>query len=114
MPYLAEHACPVAVHSTVTRTYTAMKTKLTLRLDDDVIARAKAYAAQRGTSVSGLVEDYFRFVAEPVQGGDGTDAPAELDWRDSLPPITRSLVGIAEGVEVTEDDYKRYLEEKHR
>ena len=93
-----------------------MKTKLTLRLDDAVVARAKAYAAARGTSVSGLVEDYFRLVAS---GGDGgpPEAPAETaapDWRASLPPITRSLVGIAEGVDVTEEDYKRHLEEKHR
>ena len=55
-----------------------MKTKLTLRLDDAVIARAKAYAAARGTSVSGLVEDYFRLVAEP--GGDGGPT-ADDDWR---------------------------------
>ena len=92
-----------------------MKTKLTLRLDDAVVARAKAYAAARGTSVSGLVEDYFRLVAaEP--GGDGGHGPASdaADWRASLPPITRSLVGIAEGVDVTEEDYKRHLEEKHR
>ena len=92
-----------------------MKTKLTLRLDDAVIARAKAYAARRGTSVSGLVEDYFRLVAADAHG-DGGHKPAEPadDWRAALPPITRSLVGIAEGVDMTEEDYKRYLEEKYR
>ena len=56
-----------------------MKTKLTLRLDDAVIARAKAYAAARGTSVSGLVEDYFRLVAADARGDGGP--PAEADWR---------------------------------
>ena len=91
-----------------------MKTKLTLRLDDAIIERAKAYAAARGTSVSGLVEDYFRLVAEPA-GGDGAGAPTEADdWRAALPPVTRSLVGIAEGIDVTEDDHKSYLEEKYR
>ena len=92
-----------------------MKTKLTLRLDDAVIERAKAYAAARGTSVSGLVEDYFRLVASGLHG-DGGHTPAEpaADWRAALPPITRSLVGLAEGVDVTEQDYKRYLEEKYR
>lgn len=92
-----------------------MKTKLTLRLDDAVVARAKAYAAARGTSVSGLVEDYFRLVAAEPGGGGGHGPSGDADdWRASLPPITRSLVGIAEGVDVTEEDYKRYLEEKHR
>ncbi|GAB5536891.1 MAG: DUF6364 family protein [Rubricoccaceae bacterium] len=88
-----------------------MKTKLTLRLDEAVIERAKAYAARRGTSVSGLVEDYFRLVATEPSGGDGASGD---DWISSLPPITRSLIGIAEGVNVTEEDYKRYLEAKHR
>lgn len=81
-----------------------MKTKLTLRLDDAVIARAKAYAAARGTSVSGLVEDYFRLVAEPnsVDGG----APAAPNWRDGLPPVVRDLLGsaVGAGTEELRDD----------
>jgi Family of unknown function (DUF6364) len=32
-----------------------MKRNLTVQLDDDVIAKAKVLAAQRGTSISGLV-----------------------------------------------------------
>ena len=93
-----------------------MKTKLTLRLDDAVVARAKAYAAARGTSVSGLVEDYFRLVAS---GGDGgpPEAPAETtapDWRASLGPRVRALVDRpAPAREVTEDDHRRHLAEKH-
>ena len=91
-----------------------MKTKLTLRLDETVIERAKMYAAARGTSVSGLVEDYFRLVAHAAPdpaGGDG----AEMDWRDSLGARVRSLLDRpAPHIDVDEEDYKRYLEIKYR
>jgi len=36
------------------------------------------------------------------------------DWKQSLPPITRSLVGSLAGSKLNEDDYHRHLEEKHR
>ena len=36
-----------------------MSTKLTLRLDAELIEAAKAYAAQEGRSVSELVAGYF-------------------------------------------------------
>jgi len=87
-----------------------MKTKLTLRLEGDVIERAKAYATRRGTSVSGLVEDYFRLVAQPSARGDG----AEPDWRAGLGPRVRELLDRpAPSVDVDEDDYRRYLETKY-
>ena len=92
-----------------------MRTELTFRLDAAVVARAEAYAAARGTSVSGLVEDYVRSVtAEPSGDGDHGPVGDADDWRASLPPITPSLVGIAEAVDVTEEGHKRALEEKHR
>jgi len=40
-----------------------MKTKLTLRIDDQTIARAKVYAAKSGKSLSKLVESYLNSVA---------------------------------------------------
>lgn len=46
-------------------TYTlrpVMKTKLTLRLDADLKEQAKRFAEGHGTSVSQLVEDYFRLL----------------------------------------------------
>jgi len=69
-----------------------MKSKLTLRLDDEVKERAKRLARQRGTSVSKLVEDYFRLILErPGEGGEssaadsskktGSDAGAPLSPR---------------------------------
>ena len=37
-----------------------MQAKLTLKLDQDVIAAAKDYAAARKESLSGLVENFFK------------------------------------------------------
>lgn len=93
-----------------------MKSKLTLRLDEGVIERAKAYAARRGTSVSGLVEDYFRLVASEPVGGDGAMVPGQMaDWRNGLSPRVRALVDRPDPrVDVDEDDYKRYLDRKHQ
>lgn len=42
-----------------------MKTKLTLSIDPDVIARAKEEAQRRGTSVSDMVETYLAVVSKP-------------------------------------------------
>ena len=38
-----------------------MNTKLTLRLDENLIKSAKNYASSSGKSVSQLVADYFLF-----------------------------------------------------
>ena len=40
-----------------------MNTKLTLRMDENLIAQAKAYAAQEGRSLSDLVGTYFARLA---------------------------------------------------
>lgn len=81
-----------------------MSKKLTLRLDEDVIERAKEYAAQRGTSVSRLAERYFRAVTER------TDEQEE-GWRQGLTDVTQTFLGSLK--DVGEDDYKNYLEEKY-
>ena len=49
-----------------------MKSKLTLRLDEDLKERAKRLANRRGTSVSKIVEHYFKLLLQedsPVQEG---------------------------------------------
>lgn len=78
-----------------------MQTKLTLRLEADLVRRAKAYARRTGKSVSRLVADYFAHLAR--RGGE-PEAP--------LPPPVRSLLGALS--EVDEQDYRRHLESKHR
>lgn len=80
-----------------------METKLTLRLDAELIGRAKSYARRTGKSVSRLVADYFAWLAD--RGGE-SDRP--------LPPAVRSLLGALGKAAVGEKDYRRFLEEKHR
>jgi hypothetical protein len=84
----------------------AMKKKLTLRMDADVIERAKAYAAERGESVSKLVENYFAALT-------ASQRPSEQEDTASYGPITRSL-GAKPEEDVSEEDYFEYLWQKHQ
>lgn len=79
-----------------------MLTKLTLRMDDNLIESAKAYSAQTGKSVSRMVADLFEIIKnEKIQ----QDTP--------LSPTVRSLRGILKGKVGDETNYKKYLEKKH-
>jgi hypothetical protein len=78
-----------------------MNTKLTLRLDDELIARAKRHSAKSGKSVSQLVSDYFTLI-------DSQESDVEIT------PRVRSLRGVLAGSGLDERDYRRHLEEKHR
>ena len=80
-----------------------MNTNLTLRLDDDLIRVAKQYAGRSGKSVSRLVADYFALI-----DADTASTAAELT------PRVRRLFGALSGSPVDEQDYRRYLEDKHR
>jgi len=61
-----------------------MNTKLTLTLDNKTIEFAKRYAKENKTSLSKLVEFYFRSISAD------TKRPVER-----IPPITKGLSGIA-------------------
>ena len=77
--------------------------KLTLSVDENVVARAKRYAEQQGTSVSQLVETYLDALARPSVVED-----------EELPPVTRRLSGILKGVKFDREEYIDYLERKYR
>lgn len=79
-----------------------MKKKLTLRLDKELIDRAKELADDKGTSVSQMVADYFSLIEKQESPED-----------EKLPPLTASLSGVLEGVQISEEEFKKYLEEKH-
>ncbi len=79
-----------------------MQTKLTLRLDANLIRRAKRYAKRSGKSVSTVVADFFAAL----------DTPA--DEPGSLPPKVRSLFGALGTTPLDESDYARHLEQKYR
>lgn len=58
----------------------------------------KAYAASKGTSVSELVESYFRRVTKPVQRRNILDLVDELDARESGLPVDRSREEVRNGL----------------
>lgn len=78
-----------------------MNTKLTLRLDENLIEQAKSEAEKRGKSVSQMVAEFF--------GSLGTSTKAKSEY----PPITSSLLGVLNKKSATVADYKRHLLEKH-
>ena len=79
-----------------------MNTKLTLRLDDELIRAAKRHAERSGTSVSKLVADYFALI------------DAEAPKGPELTPRVRALFGSLSGSPVDERDHRAHLEQKHR
>jgi hypothetical protein len=78
-----------------------MQTKLTLRLEDQLIEQAKSYAAQAGKSVSQVVEDYFKLLTSQT-----------VKVNSPSTPVTESLRGILGESPLDEKDYKKYLEGK--
>ena len=80
-----------------------MQTKLTLRLDDTLIGRAKAEARRTGKSVSQLVAEYFALLSATHGGSE-----------EPLPPQVRALKGVLRGTAVDVEDYHQYLADKHR
>jgi len=78
-----------------------MHTKLTLRMDEERIRRAKEEASRRGKSVSQMVGEFVDSLSSHKGQADG------------LPPITASLVGVLRGHEISQEDHKAHLQEKH-
>jgi Family of unknown function (DUF6364) len=98
-----------------------MNNKLTLRMDESLIASAKNYAAAHGGSVSQMVANYFAALVAPP-AADSAEGDATSPTRGRQPsaasgPVTRSLVGLLKPPEgqkpLTKDDYNAYLERKH-
>ena len=80
-----------------------MQTKLTLRLDQDLIQRAKSHSRRSGKSLSALVADFFTLLSEDRPAGE-----------PPLPPRVRSLIGAFKGSTATKEDYRKHLVEKYR
>ena len=76
--------------------------KLTLSVDEQVIARAKRYAQEKRTSVSQLVETFL--------GGLASSPPRD----DVLPPVTRRLHGVLAGAALSRKEYRDHLARKYR
>jgi len=79
-----------------------MATKLTLRLDEKLIDRAKEYAKRSDKSVSKLVADFFAVLSTNLE-----------DETDKTTPKVKFLRGILRDYNIGPDDYKKHLEKKH-
>lgn len=98
-----------------------MHTKLTLRMDESLIASAKDYAAAHGSSVSQMVANYFAALAQaPTPGMEVSPSLAQtpsLTFASAPGPITQRLTGLLKPPtgqsQVSEKDYHAYLEHKY-
>lgn len=79
-----------------------MNTKLTLRMDKELIESARNHANRSGKSLSKMVADYFYMLDKANRK---PEAP--------LTPVVRRLKGSLKDSGLDEDDYKRYLENKY-
>ena len=89
-----------------------MNAKLTLRIDDALIAKAKRIAEVKGLSVSAMIASLIAVIPEPMEEDEG-------NWVEKLDPWTRSLYGIASDYacksdEDIEAEYATYLINKYR
>jgi hypothetical protein len=85
-----------------------MDTKLTLKLDKQVIEQAKRYAAAHNRSLSGIVETYLSTLTAPE-----SDAAVV---RDDISPFVKSMKS---GVQVSatmdeKETYGRYRAQKYK
>ena len=78
-----------------------MQTKLTLRLDQKAVQRAKRYGKRNHRSLSKIVADYFLALENAI-------APEE-HWS----PLVRSLKGALAGKKFSRTDVLRHLEKKY-
>jgi hypothetical protein len=83
-----------------------METKLTLRLNDNVIERAKNYAHSHKISLSKMIESYL----------DSITRQKEVEKKIFITPLVESLSGV---IDLPSDfdykkDYHDYLEKKYK
>ena len=81
-----------------------MDTKLTLKLNEDIIEKAKEYAKSKKTSLSDLVENYLQKLTN------------EKKSKNTITPLVKSLSGI---INLPKDynhkkDYADYLTNKYK
>ncbi len=79
-----------------------MKTKLTLRINKELIKYAKEYSAKTGKPISKIVSDLFTLIKNE-----------KFNKKYKITPGVKSLKGILRDKKIDENDYKKYLEEKY-
>ncbi len=85
-----------------------MQTKLTLKIEEDVIQQAKSYAARQNRSLSALVENYLRSLT--VKDPDSDTEEIKIS-----PFIQKMTADIALPEDLdTKEAYTRFLQEKYQ
>ncbi len=81
-----------------------MDTKLTLKLDKEIINRAKLYAESKKISLSKLIESYLQLLTN------------ESSTKENISPLVESLSGVIELPKNYDDkdDYTDYLTQKYK
>ena len=80
-----------------------MQTKLTLRLDKEIIEEIKSYALRQRKSLSTLTETLYK-----------TTLNSEEKEKLKLSPIVKKYRGILQGKNIKDDEERmKYLAEKH-
>jgi hypothetical protein len=81
-----------------------MDTKLTLKLNEDIIAKAKEYAKSRKTSLSDLIENYLQKIT------------SDKNSNRTITPLVKSLSGVISLPKDANDkeDYTDYLINKYK
>ena len=81
-----------------------MDAKLTLKLDDNVIEKAKEYAKSKNTSLSALIENYLQKITSEKKG------------KRKITPLVKSLSGIIDlpAEYDHKKDYADYLMRKYK
>lgn len=82
-----------------------MNTKLTLKLDQEIIEKAKHYASEKKTSLSRIIENYLNSLTSDKKNND-----------IQISPFVKSL---SSGISIPADyDYKKdradYLDQKYK
>jgi hypothetical protein len=83
-----------------------METKLTLRLNDHVIEKAKIYARSHNISLSKMIESYL----------DSVTKQKEEEKKIPITPLVESLSGVIHLSADFDDkkEYRDFLEEKYK
>jgi len=76
-----------------------MKSKLTLRIEEELISKIKQFSKEKGYSVSKLVENYFKSLTK--------------EEKEELTPTVKKLRGLLKNKQIKEEDYKKHLENKY-
>lgn len=82
-----------------------MDTKLTLKLDKEVIAKAKQYAKDHGVSLSNVVEDYLEGLTQYKKEKE--------ENAEEVSPLVQKLSGVIKEEEEWKNAYRERLNKKY-